>query len=169
MHFFMKKILEKTTRDLLCKSVWRFNDNCSLHPNTDTDLQYFGWNLSRQIQLLHLLSSMCFLESDHSIFSLLHFPLGKSTLGQAASCSPTTKVSERHLVANEISIQKKKTYTKVYPFRLMLEARKRGRVLKLVPECLVVKETRHLFPLFSYLAHLLRSLATKVSRAENEA
>lgn len=51
----------------------------------------------------------------------------------------------------------------------MLEARKRGRVLKLVPECLVVKETRHLFPLFSYLAHLLRSLATKVSRAENEA
>ena len=50
----------------------------------------------------------------------------------------------------------------------MLEARKRGRVL-LVPECLVVKETRHLFPLFSYLAHLLRSLATKVSRAENEA
>ena len=169
MHFFIKKILEKKTRDLLCKScVWRFNDNCSLHLNTDTDLQYFGWNLSRQIQLLHLLSSMCFLESDHSIFSLLHFPLGKSTLGQAASCSPTTKVSERHLVANEISIQKK-TYTKVYPFRLMLEARKRGRVLKLVPECLVVKETRHLFPLFSYLAHLLRSLATKVSRAENEA
>ena len=169
MHFFIKKILEKKTRDLLCKSVWRFNDNCSLHLNTDTDLQYFGWNLSRQIQLLHLLSSMCFFESDHSIFSLLHFPLGKSTLGQAASCSPTTKVSERHLVANEISIQKKKTYTKVYPFRLMLEARKRGRVLKLVPECLVVKETRHLFPLFSYLAHLLRSLATKVSRAENEA
>ena len=113
MHFFIKKILEKKTRDLLCKSVWRFNDNCSLHLNTDTDLQYFGWNLSRQIQLLHLLSSMCFLESDHSIFSLLHFPLGKSTLGQAASCSPTTKVSERHLVANEISIQKKNLHKSI--------------------------------------------------------
>ena len=37
--------------------------------------------------------------------------------------SSEKKVSERHLVANEISIQKKKkTHTKVYPFRLMLEA-----------------------------------------------
>ena len=54
-----------------------------------------------------------FLESDHSIFSLLHFPLGKSTLGQAASCSPTTKVSERHLVANEISIQKKNLHKSI--------------------------------------------------------
>ena len=168
MHFFIKKILEKKTRDLLCKSVWRFNDNCSLHLNTDTDLQYFGWNLSRQIQLLHLLSSMCFLESDHSIFSLLHFPLGKSTLGQAASCSPTTKVSERHLVANEISIQKKNLHKSI-PIQVNVGSTEKRQSAAGSWMRLVVKETRHLFPLFSYLAHLLRSLATKVSRAENEA
>ena len=143
-------------------------NNCSfsvLQMQTVTFLR----NLSRRIQLLlfpDCLQHVCFLVSDHSIFPLLlHFPLGKyrkSTLGQVVFYlfSSEKKVSERHLVANEISIQKK-TYTKVYPFRLMLEARKRGRVLKLVPECLVVKETRHLSPLFSYLAHLLRSFAYK--------
>ena len=168
MHFFIKKILEKRQEIFFAKAsedlmiivayIWIQTLTCSILGEI--------W-VGRYSCSIFCLACV-FLESDHSIFSLLHFPLGKSTLGQAASCSPTTKVSERHLVANEISIQKK-TYTKVYPFRLMLEARKRGRVLKLVPECLVVKETRHLFPLFSYLAHLLRSLATKVSRAENEA
>lgn len=169
MHFFIKKILEKKTRDLLCKSVWRFNDNCSLHLNTDTDLQYFGWNLSRQIQLLHLLSSMCFFREWPLYFLSPSFSFGKINPWTSSKLFSNYKSIGKTLSRQWDIDTEKKTYTKVYPFRLMLEARKRGRVLKLVPECLVVKETRHLFPLFSYLAHLLRSLATKVSRAENEA
>ena len=77
MHFFIKKILEKRQEIFFCKSVWRFNDNCSLHLNTDTDLQYFGWNLSRQIQLLHLLSSMCFFREWPLYFLSPSFSFGK--------------------------------------------------------------------------------------------
>ena len=131
----------------------------------------FWRNLSRRIQLLlfpDCLQHVCFLVSDHSIFPLLlHFPLGKyrkSTLGQVVFYlfSSEKKVSERHLVANEISIQKKKKENshKSIPIQVNVgSSGKRGIVL--LPECLVVKETRHLSPLFSYLAHLLRSFAYK--------
>lgn len=83
-----------------------------------------GGNLSRQIQLLLLLDCLAcvFLESDHSIFFSPSFSFGKINPWTGtklfSSRRSKEKVSERHLVANEISIQKKKNLHKSIPIQV---------------------------------------------------
>ena len=130
----------------------------------------FWRNLSRRIQLLlfpDCLQHVCFLVSDHSIFPLLlHFPLGKyrkSTLGQVVFylfSSEEKSIGKTLSRQWDIDTEKKENSHKSIPIQVNVgSSGKRGIVL--LPECLVVKETRHLSPLFSYLAHLLRSFAYK--------